>query len=245
MVNYADSQFTVVTGDPRLVQVDTSADGRVDTLVVRSRSMESYRDPIRRLLAIDSVRIVRADLAARAGRSDFFTDADSILLRMSPVIWYEQTQVTGDSIDVFLHDRALRQVDVLGDAFALSRSDSLHPGRYDQLSGNRMRMYFENKALQQIDVDVQASSLYHLYEATQANGLNKTSGDRIVMTFVQGKIDAIRIFGGVEGQYFPENIVESREAEFALPGFVVRSDRPQLSGEWMTPGPGSTGVPAQ
>ncbi|MDH3252150.1 MAG: hypothetical protein OEM41_05115, partial [Ignavibacteria bacterium] len=140
MLNYADSQFTVVTGDPRLVQVDTSAQGRSDTLVVRSRSMESYRDPIRHLVAIDDVRIVRAELAARAGRASFFTEADSILLRTSPVIWYEQTQVTGDSIDVYLQDRALRQVDVLGSAFALSRSDSLHPERYDQLSGNRMRM---------------------------------------------------------------------------------------------------------
>ncbi len=245
MVNYADSQFTVVTGEPRLVQVDTSSEGRTDTLVVRSRIMESYREPVRRLVAIDTVRIVRADLAARAGRANFFTDADSILLRQSPIIWYAETQVTGDSIDVFLLNRSLREVSVLGDAFALSRSDSLFADRYDQLSGSRMRMYFENKALKQIDVDVQASSLYHLYEASEANGLNKTSGDRIVMTFVGGKIDAIRIFGGVEGQYFPENIISGHEAEFALPGFLVRADRPRLSTEWTAPGTELTSVPAR
>jgi lipopolysaccharide export system protein LptA len=245
MVNYADSQFTVVTGEPGLVQVDTSSEGRIDTLVVRSRIMESYREPVRRLVAIDTVRIVRAELAARAGRANFFTDADSILLRQSPVIWYGETQVAGDSIDVFLFNRSLREVDVLGDAFALSRSDSLHADRYDQLSGNRMRLYFENKALQHIEVDVQASSLYHLYEAAEANGLNKTSGDRIVMTFVRGKIDAIRIFGGVEGQYFPENLVGGHEAEFALPGFLVRPDRPWLSTEWAVPGTELTRVPAR
>ena len=40
-----------------------------------------------------------------------------------------------------------------------------------------------------------------------ANGMNKTSGDRIVMQFADGKAETIRVYGGVEGQYFPEPMV--------------------------------------
>ncbi len=223
----AEEQFTRVTGDPELVQIDRSDPRRVDTLVVRSITMESYRDSLKRLVAIDSVRIVRAELSARAGLATFFSGGDSIHLRSAPVLWYERTQVTGDSVGVFMADRALRLVDVMGDAFALSQADSLHVGRYDQLSGMRLKMFFANKLLEEISVDGQASSLYHVFDEGKANGVNRMSGDRIVMKFSRGQIAVLNIFGGVQGQYIPENIVDGHELDYALAGFLIRADRPQ------------------
>ena len=226
--HFSRQQFSRVTGRPIMVQLDSSTPGSVDTLVVRSRVMESYRDSVTRLVAIDSVEIVRSDLAAIAGNVQFFTQADSMLLRQAPVVWYQQTQVTGDSINVYLRKRKLHLVTVMGDAFAASRSDSVRPTRFDQMSGELMRMYFAGKGLERIEVDDRATSLYHLYEDSLANGVNKTSGDHIIVFFGDGKVQAIRILGGVEGQYFPENLVEGREAEYALAGFLWRTNRPRI-----------------
>jgi hypothetical protein len=75
-------------------------------------------------------------------------------------------------------------------------------------------------------VENQAISIYHLYEDSLANGLNRTTGDRIVMSFDEGKIRTIRVFGGVEGQYVPENVLRGRESEYRIPGFLWRTDRP-------------------
>ena len=221
-------QFSRVTGKPVMVQLDTSVTGTVDTLVVRSRVMESYRDSVKRLIAIDNVEIVRSDLAAIAGTVQFFTQGDSMLLRRAPVVWYQQTQVTGDSINVYLLKRKLHLVTVMNDAFAASRSDSVRPTRFDQMSGEVMRMYFAARGLERIEVDDRATSLYHLYEDSLANGVNKTSGDHIIVSFADGKVQAIRILGGVEGQYFPENMVEGREQDYALAGFLWRTNRPQI-----------------
>lgn len=226
--HFSTQQFSRVTGRPIMVQLDSSTPGSVDTLVVRSRVMESYRDSVKRLVAIDSVEIVRSDLAAIAGNVQFFTQADSMLLRQAPVVWYQQTQMTGDSINVYLRKRKLHLVTVMSDAFAASRSDSVRPTRFDQMSGELMRMYFAGKGLERIEVDDRATSLYHLYEDSLANGVNKTSGDHIIVFFGDGKVQAIRILGGVEGQYFPENLVEGREAEYALAGFLWRTNRPQI-----------------
>ncbi len=230
--NWANRDFSRVMVHPVFMQIDTTIYGDLDTLIVRSKVMEAYRDSTQHMIAIDSVRIVRADLAARAGRADFYTKADSILLRRSPVIWYEATQVTGDSVDVLLEKRLLKLVRVMGRAFALSLSDSLHTQKVDQLSGETMNMHFAQKKLNMIDVENRSTSVYHLYEDREPNGLNKISGDRIIMEFVNGKIGSIRIYGGVEGQYFPERLVKEKEEDFHLPGFVQRTDRPQI---WESP----------
>jgi hypothetical protein len=69
--------------------------------------------------------------------------------------------------------------------------------------------------------------VYHLYDDSLANGLNRTSGDRIVILFAGGKAASITVYGGVEGDYFPENMVNKREKEYALPSFRWRTDKPE------------------
>jgi len=222
----AARNYSRMTIQPVLVQVDSTASGG-DTLVVRGRVMEAYRDSVRRLVASDSVEIVRADLAAVCGLAVFYTAADSILLRKSPVIWYRDTQVTGDSVNVYLQARQLHRVHVKGDAFAVSRSDSVSRDRFDQLNGEMLRMLFLDRMLRRIDVEVNATSIYHLTEDSVANGLNKTSGDRIVLLFEDGKVRSINVIGGVEGQYVPENLVKNREGEYRIPGFQWIEKRPK------------------
>jgi hypothetical protein len=213
--------------EPILFQVDSTA-RPPDTLVVRSRIMESYRDSLRRVLAIDSVEIARRDLAGRAGMVEFFTDADSILMRESPVLWYDRTQVTGDSIDIFLERRILERIKVMGAAMAISQDDTLRPERFNQLVGDFMTLRFEHRRLQRITVERRAISLYYVYEDSLPNGLNRTSGDRVVIRMDSTGVDAISAHGGVEGSYYPENLVARRERSFDLPGFRWRTDRPAM-----------------
>ncbi len=218
-------QYSRMTHDPILVQRDSSAGG-IDTLLVRAMVMESYRDSSRTLVATDSVKILRSDLAAVCGRARFYTAADSILLRDAPVVWYQDTQVTGDSMNVYLTRRAIQRVVVHGSAFAASRSDSLFPERFDQLTGGSLTMSFADRRLRRIEVVDRAISVYHAYEDTLGNGVNRTSGDKVVMDFAAGKIQDIRFFSGVEGNYYPENMVRHRESEYRLPGFQWRATRP-------------------
>ncbi len=226
--------YSRMTVDPVLMQRDSTGD-RVDTLIVRSRLMESYRDSTRRLVASDSVEIIRSDLAGVAGSVVFYTAADSILLRTAPVLWYGETQVAGDSINLYLRRRVLERITVMGNAFAISRSDSQFAGRYDQMTGEWLSMIFAERKLERIDVDLRATSIYFLYEDSAANGVNKTSGDRIVMRFAEGQAKAIHVYGGVEGQYFPETMVGRREHEYRLPGFLWRGNRPHLQASDFAP----------
>lgn len=226
--SFRKEDYSRMTGSPVLVQFDTSTTPfRIDTLVVRSKVMEAFRgDTLKRLVASDGVEIIRSDLASVAGIARFYTQGDSIHLRQSPVVWYERTQVWGDSINVYLKKRKLDVVHVMGNAFAASQSDTLRPDRFDQLTGEEMKMYFGENGMERMQVNTRAISLYHLSEDTVANGLNKTSGDRIVMEWAEKKLSTIKIFGGVEGTYVPENLLADKELEYALPGFQWRTDKP-------------------
>jgi len=219
--------YSRMTVQPILVQVDTTG-GTPDTLIVRSRVMQSFRDSTRRLIAEDSVRLAGKDIAGRAGYGLFLARGDSMVLRSQPVIWYQQSQVSGDSMRIYLIKRRLRRVLVTGTAIAVSQSDSLHPFRYDQMVGETMDLRFKNQGLDSLEVDVQAIGLYHLYDDTTSNGLNRISGDKILMRFGDGKLRSVKVIGGVEGQYYPENLVRGRDASYALPGARWRDDKPVL-----------------
>ena len=227
LVHFETGKYSIVPKNPRLIQIDTTSSGVVDTLVVTSKIMESYEDSNERFVATDSVEMARGELSARSGRTTFFVKKDLIILQHHPIVWESTNQITGDSIDVRLQQKKLRSVHVLGHAVAISRSDSLYHNRYDQLTGRELTMCFANDQLDSVFVNNNATSLYYLYDKDKPDGANKSSGDRIYMNFVDGKIDRIKIVGGVEGQYLPEKMLENHENQYNLDGFKWYTIRPR------------------
>jgi len=139
--------------------------------------------------------MVRSDLAARGQEACLYTEGDSLQLRTKPYLWYEESQVSGDSMNVYLKHRKLERLLVMGNTLTMSESDSLHPGRYDQMMGDLLTMQFDTSGLHRTDVEGRAISVYHLYDDSLANGLNRTSGDRIVILFAgtQGYLDEFEV----------------------------------------------------
>lgn len=219
--------YTRVSELPRLLQIDTTSAGTVDTLIVTSRVMESFVDSTRRYIATDSVALVRGDLASMSQKTTFYPEEDRITLRGEPTMWYDRTQVSGDSIDIILRDGKAHHVVVMGRAFAISMSNTLYPRRFDQLSGEAMTMTFSDDRIQRIEVNTTATSLYFLYDEGRPNGVNRSSGDSIILTFADGDVNEIKVTGGVQGQYYPENMVAERELEYNLTGFHWKEERPK------------------
>lgn len=219
LIHYRAKSVSIVPKNPTLIQIDRSPGGASDTLVVVSNRMEAYRDTSDRFLALGDVKVVRTDLASRCGRALFDRRREVIVLQDNPVVWQGENQMTGDSIAAFLENNQLRQLQVIGRAMAVSRSDSTFRKRFNQLTGREMTLAFQGRRLQTIEVHRNATSLYYLFENTEPNGVNRSSGDRIRIDFDEGRLDRITVIGGVEGTYAPEAMVLNREGEFNLDGF--------------------------
>ncbi|MDP2209487.1 MAG: OstA-like protein [Bacteroidota bacterium] len=239
--NYFESlgDYSFLLDQPRIVQIDTTDEGTLDTLTIVSSEMHSYQDSLSRFIAIGKVIMKRGDLSAECGNSVYYTDADSIILRDKPFVWYEKTQVSGDSIFIKLKERKLEKIIVRGNAFAISLSDTNSQNRFDQMSGETITMTFFEGKINNILVDVTATSLYYLYETEvsaadttitvqKPNGINITSGDQITILFEEKKVEAIKIISGVEGKYYPENLVQDKESDYNLAGFNWRDGKPAI-----------------
>lgn len=204
---------------------------QVDTLVIRSEIMEAYRDSLNRFEAKDSVKIVRGTFASRNDYSIYFKKPGRIItkkmgqVRPQPVMWNENTQMTGDSINIHLVNNRLKLIDVIGNAFLLSQNQ-IYTKRYDQISGDTIFISFDSTGITSTEVRNQVLSIYYHYENNAGNGLTKSSSQNALILFKNRKTDQIKMQGFVKSDLYPEKMVEHRELSYTLPGYVLFTNRP-------------------
>ena len=226
--NIPARNYSSMSGNPKIVQIDTFENGERDTLIITAKLLEVFRDSGEIFIARDSVVLMRDYLSATANALEYLRSLDSVILRGKPVVWYDVHQISGDSIFLKLANKQLHNAYIEGSAFALSLADSFFQQRYNQLSGERMQLTLRQKKIQHIIVEQHATSLYFLFDEDSSslrkkpNGVNKASGDAVHISFGQKNIERIVVQGGVEGQYFPENLVERNEEDFRLDGFIQK-----------------------
>jgi hypothetical protein len=189
--------------------------------------MEAFEDSSRLFVARGRVEMARTDFSARCGEAVYYLRGDRIIFRKKPVLWHGENQISGDSIVVTTSERRIQRVVVNGHAMAISRADTARRMRFNQLSARTVTMRFERGKIAEINAERTATSLYYLFDGTDPNGLNHSSGDRIIMLFDANAMTSFTIVGGVEGRYYPERMIARREYEYNLDGFSWIPDRPK------------------
>jgi lipopolysaccharide export system protein LptA len=230
LAHYGDIDYTIIPKNPRMVHADSISWNRIDTLVVIGKVMESYRDTSVRYIVKDSVLLARNDLSARSGYAAYWPAEGLAVLLKNPVVWYDENQITGDSIAITMEDQRLKRVYVAGKAMAVSRPDSTRTRRFDQLTGRELTLFFGGEDLERIEAVRNAISLYYLYDGLAPNGVNRSSGDKIIVQFTDGQVNEITVHGGVEGTYRPEDLVVKQEGTLNLDGFQWHGSRPKRRG---------------
>jgi len=137
-----------------------------------------------------------------------------------PVVWYTRSQLTGDSITVYLAERTVRTVDVLGNAFSLSEGNVTN--RFDQLAGSRLVFDVAQDTIRRVHAEGYAASIYWVYSNGEPDGVNRTAGDTITVWFESGEASEVRVIGGrlmADGEYVPEQMAFGQEGTFRLDGF--------------------------
>lgn len=209
-----------------------SASVSVDTLIIKSGIMEAFRDTVNRFEAKDSVKIVRGTFASKNDYSIYFRKQERIVTkkmgqtRPQPVLWNENTQMTGDSVCIHLIRNRIKLLDVIGNAFLLSQNE-IYKKRYDQISGDSIFINFDSTGITSTNVRHQVLSIYYLYESNSGNGLTKSSGLNAMINFKDRKVSRIKMDGFPKSDYYPEKMVEHRELSYTLPGYVLYTNRPK------------------
>ena len=246
--DYPEKHYTVINKKPVLLQIDTTYVHKVDTLLnenelkpdstmqidsllMKSRIMEAFRDSLNYFKATDSVSIVRGDFASINNLTLYFKKAGQIITfktsdsTSQPYLWYGNTQLSGDSVTIFLDHNRIHFLKVNNNAYLISQNENYH-NRFDQTSGDSVFMTFENSRLQKTNIWGNMFSIYYQYDQDKPNGLTKSSAENAIINFVANQVEEIRMYGSPNSEFYPERLVKGKEDTFVLSKYVPFRKRP-------------------
>lgn len=237
--DYRQDKYTIIDKLPMLVQVDTSRSTdslgietiRLDTLFIQCKVMEVYREPVQKFIATDSVIIIRDLFSSKNDLTVYFKDEEKIITQKisdehnQPVLWYDNSQLTGDSITIYIENKRIRELDVDGNAFMVSQNKNFNQ-RFDQSSASGIKMFFEDNKIQRAEFFGNVYSIYYLYEEEQPNGLMKANSKDAVILFEDNEVSEVKLYGSPGSEYYPEQQVYGNEKSYLLPKFIIINERP-------------------
>ena len=198
-----------------------------DTMTVIADTLETSSSRGNMYVAKQNVEIIRSEMAGICASASFKPDNDTLRLEGKPMMWFDSTMMTADSMYILMKKRSLVKIDASGTAFTLTKDDTLRPQRAQQLSGKHIAINVKQDTIFNIVSEVQAKSLYFLLsEKGIPEGAAKNSCDTIVVRFEAGEPESIIWIGGVQGEVYPEHEIEGREMSFDLPGRPEERKRP-------------------
>jgi lipopolysaccharide export system protein LptA len=231
LTDIGSENYTSIRGNPLLIQIDTTESGIIDTLLISSKLMESVKDSLDKLIATDSVKIVRGKFSSKNSKTIYIKESERIVTykpkdeKRGPVLWYANSQLLGDTVYISLVDNSIDMIDILKNAFILSE-DSLYNFRFDQISGGNIKLFFKENNLSRTEVYSSVLSIYYLYDESGPSGLIKSSSESAKIFFEDSRVVDVRLFGSPASEYHPENLVAGNEKDFTLPSFVIYNERP-------------------
>ena len=187
------------------------------------------------LRAYRKVRIFKTNMQARADSLSYNeTDGEMHLMRQ-PVLWMGTKQITGDEIRVYSNPEKeiTDSVRVLGNAFAISKVDSLNmKDEFHQIKSKNMVVYLKDNAIDVAKAVGNAQAITYAddenqktHEITRIGVALSTCGE-IVAEFVEKKLENVSCNIGANQDTYPMSKI-SREQRFFKDFNWNTKDRPR------------------
>lgn len=141
------------------------------------------------------------------GRCDSisYTEVDSIMQMMyDPILWSRKSQMTGDTIYMYMDSGKVNRVYIPNNAFVASQSGPEKAGLFDQVQGKTLTAWFVNDAIDRMLVRPDAEVIYYSKDEDGAYiGANEVSGERLYAFFKDETLDRIRFERNVKQKMTP------------------------------------------
>jgi lipopolysaccharide export system protein LptA len=176
--------------------------GQSDTLLITSKNMAYFGTEPKRAVAEDSVRIFKGGVKASCDSATYFTTDEKVILRVNPVAWQGDSEMTGEKIDFTLDSLKIDEIFLIEKAQIKSLADTLE-NTYNILKGKTIQVTMVDGTPDKIVARRNAISVYQIEENKINQGTNSASSDSIIVYFKTGELDSISIIGGTEGIFYP------------------------------------------
>lgn len=189
-----------------------------DTLYLHGDTIRTYldEDSLRVMIASPKVRFYRVNLQGVCD-SMVFEESDSILkMYKHPVLWSGERQIFGNEVHVHFNDSIVDYAELPNSAFAAEHLGEIY---YNQISGRKMKAYFENQEMRKLEVDGNAVVLMLPMENDSTYNKYVTSEGSYLTMWLKPKqeVEKINMWPNPTGKAVP--LYLSKKRELYLTGF--------------------------
>lgn len=124
-----------------------------------------------------------------------YSQKDSVMRMMyDPIVWSRRSQITGDTILLYMDSSEVEKMYVPDKAFVVSQSGPEKAGLFDQIQGKTLTGYFEDNAIREIIVTPNAEVIYYSQDDDGAYiGVNEATSARLTGRFKDNDILSITL----------------------------------------------------
>ena len=191
-----------------------------DSLYIHGDTLFMYFDKqeeeAKKLIARCNVRFYKSDLQGKCDTLTYLKADSTIQMRVSPILWTEDNQLTGTDIDIKLKDNNVDWVLQKGNAFIISK-DSIEG--YNQIKGRDITSRFKGGSIHRVNVDGdQAQTIYWIRDDEGGTiGIDVSKSETMVIEMENESVSIIKSFKNIDETMYPED--DLKEDDRYLPGF--------------------------
>lgn len=177
-----------------------------DTLYLHSDTLFFFMDTLtqkaERMLAYYNVRFYRRDIQGKCDSLNYYIADSCAKMRREPIVWAENSQLRGDSINIVIARKAIDSVLLYPNGFIIQK-DTIEG--FNQIKGKTMIAYFKDNELDHVYDDGNAETVYWLREEDGSMiGVNVSQSVAMDIKIEKNQIVRIKYFKKTNETLYPK-----------------------------------------
>ena len=174
------------------------------------------KEELEKLIARRNVRFFKSDMQGKCDTLTYLMADSTIRMRVAPVLWSEDSQMTADKIDIKTNGESIDFVLQNGNAFIISQ-DSIEG--FNQIKGADITSHFKEGDIHHVNVDgTTAESIYWIRDDDGGTiGIDVAKSETMVIEMRNNSISRIKSYKSISETMYPEDKLQ--ESSRYLPGF--------------------------
>ena len=191
-----------------------------DSLYIHGDTLFMYfdkqKEEAKKLIARRNVRFFKSDMQGKCDTLTYLVADSTIRMRVNPILWAEDSQMTGTDIDIKIKDQAIDWVLQKGNAFIISQ-DTVEG--FNQIKGTDITSRFKDGGIHRVNVDGdKAETIYWIRDDDGGLiGIDVSNSETMVIEMENQNISIIKSFKGISETMYPES--DLSESSRYLQGF--------------------------
>ena len=191
-----------------------------DSLYIHGDTLFMYfdkqKEEAKKLIARRNVRFFKSDMQGKCDTLTYLVADSTIRMRVNPILWAEDSQMTGIDIDIKIKDQAIDWVLQKGNAFIISQ-DTVEG--FNQIKGTDITSRFKDGGIHRVNVDGdKAETIYWIRDDDGSLiGIDVSNSETMVIEMENQSISIIKSFKGISETMYPES--DLSESSRYLQGF--------------------------